>query len=161
MPAMCALKRLSDAVPRVTDKTFARKFVALGRIVTNWKDIVGPDMAAKAQPIKIHYRRAKDKASKPETTLDVAVSSADATLMHYQKDVMLERINRIFGDRWVTDIKFIHLPDNSPLPVRKPTKTLTESQKSHLSHLLEGVDDPEMRESLQRLGQAMLERENS
>lgn len=158
---MCALRLLSEAVPKVTDKTFSRKFVALGRVVTHWKDIVGAEMAAKAQPLKIHYRKPKDKKSPPETRLDIAVSSADAALLTYQKDVILERINKVFGDRWITDIAFIHIPDNAPLPAVKARKSLTESQKNHLSQLLESVSDPEIRVRLETFGKAMLERENS
>ena len=105
-----ALKLISDAVPKVTSKTFSRKYIALGRIVTHWEDIIGKEIADKAQPVKIHYRKAKDKQKKAEATLEVAVTSADAALLHYQKDVILERINQIFGDRWVTDLKFSHIP---------------------------------------------------
>lgn len=158
---MCALRLLSEAVPKVTDKTFSRKFVALGRVVTHWREIMGPEFAAKAQPLKIHYRKAKEKNTPPQARLDIAVSSADAVLLTYQKDVILERINQVFGDRWITDIEFIHLPDNAPLPTVKARKPLTESQKNHLSQLLESVSDPEIRARLETFGKSLLERENS
>lgn len=158
---MCALRLLSESIPKVTDKTFSRKFISLGRIVTHWAEIMGADMASKAQPLKIHFRKPKTARSLPQTTLDIAVSSADAVLLTYQKDVILEKINRVFGERWITDIKFVHMPDNRPATRPKPRKTLTDDQKSHLSQLLEGVTDPDIKARLESFGLSMLERENS
>lgn len=151
---MCALKLISDAVPKVTDKTFQRKYIALGRIVTHWRDIMGEKMAAYAQPLKIHYRKPKRKGDKPEATLEIAASSAHASLLIMQKGVLLEKINHIFGERWVTDIKFVHAPANAPEKPSKVTKPLTEAEKNSLSQMLETVDDPELRARLATLGEA-------
>jgi len=108
------MRPLSDSVTKVTGKTFSRKYVALGRVISHWTDIVGKDFASKAQPVKIQYRYKKKtaqksnaKKEKPQATLEIATSSADATIMHYQKDVILERINQIFGDAWITAIRFV------------------------------------------------------
>ena len=115
---MCALKLVADTIPRVTDRTFKRKYIALGRIVTQWKEIMGDKMAGVAQPLKIRYRKPRRKGDKPEATLEIAVSSAQASLLMMQKGVLLEKINHIFGERWITDIKFIHNP-TSPLPKKR------------------------------------------
>ena len=154
---MCALKLVSDAVPRVTDKTFQRKYIALGRIVTHWRDIMGEKMADYAQPLKIHYRKAKNKNEKPKATLEIAASSAHASLLIMQKGVLLEKINHIFGEQWISDIKFSHVPANVPIKQKKASTHLTEEEKNSLSLLLEQVDDPEIKARLENMGAALLE----
>lgn len=153
-----ALKPLSDTVPKVTAKTFQRKFVQLGRIVEHWEDIVGPDMAAKAQPLKIHYRKKKGQKKKVEATLEIAASSADASIFIYQKDIIKMKINQIFGDEWITDIKFKHItPDvkKAPSPKKRKTK-LSANEEKNLSEMLENIDDPDIKSRLQSLGEALL-----
>ncbi|HPD82435.1 MAG: DciA family protein [Alphaproteobacteria bacterium] len=154
---MCALKLISTAVPKVTDKTFKRKYIALGRIVTHWKDIMGEKMAAYAQPLKIHYRKPKKPGDKPEATLEIAASSAHASLLIMQKGLLLERINQIFGERWVSDIKFVHTPANNGEKPKKQTKPLTEDEKNSLSQMLEMVEDPAIRERLERMGASLFQ----
>lgn len=152
-----ALKLLSKSVPAVLGKTFQRKYIALGRIVTHWKEIIGPDFADRAQPAKLHFRKAKQPKEKATATLEIAASSADCAVLVYQKDVILQRINQIFGDAWVRDIKFVHREPKTPVKPPKRTKTLTETEKNHLSQLLETVEDPELRDTLSGLGTAILQ----
>ena len=154
---MCALKLISEAVPRVTDKTFKRKYIALGRIVTHWKEIMGEKMADYAQPQKIHYRKGKRKGDKPFATLEIAASSAHASVLIMQKGVLLEKINQIFGEQWITDIRFVHTPANKISKTRKRTKSLTLDEKNSLSHMLEQIEDSEIRERLKNMGSALLQ----
>lgn len=155
-PAM-SLKSVSKSVPRILGKTFQRKYIALGRIVTHWTEIIGPDFAERAQPAKIRYFKPKQAKEKATATLDIAASSADCSVLIYQKDVILQRINQIFGDQWVTDIKFVHHEMRVPVKPQKRIKNLTESEKNHLSQLLEDVSDSDMKEILTRFGQAFLQ----
>lgn len=152
-----AMNPVSRSVPKLMGKVFARKYIALGRIVTHWKEIVGPDFAERAQPAKIHYVKPKMPKEKPTATLDIAASSADCAVLVYQKDVILQRINQIFGDSWVTDIKFRHVEPKTKPRMHKRTKSLTVEEKNHLSQLLETVDDPELKERLEKLGQSILQ----
>ena len=153
---MCALKLVSDIVPKVTDKTFKRKYIALGRVVTHWEDIMGEKMAQVAQPLKLHYRKAKRKGDKPTATLDVAVSSAQASLLIMQKGVLLEKINHVFGEQWITDIKFVHNPISMPEKPQKTEKILSNEKKDVLSSILDVVEDAEIKARLKTMGRAVL-----
>lgn len=156
---MCALKLISDSVPQVADKIFARKFVALGRIITHWSDIMGEDLAQKAQPLKIHYRKARRKGDKASATLEIATSSANASLLIMKKGVLLEKMNQIFGEAWITDIKFVHTPANrvNAPKVPKTKKPLSAEQKNTLTSMLDMVEDSEIKERLERFGKAFLQ----
>ena len=150
------MKPLSEATARIAGKSFERKYIALGRIVNNWEDIVGQKLADKAQPVKIHYKKKKG-ADKPDAMLEIAASSANATLLHYQKDLILERINQIFGDRWISGIRFVNIPSNTETKIRKkPKAPLTEDEKKTLSEALNSIDDEDMKNRLEFLGQAII-----
>lgn len=150
------MRHISDSAARVSGKCFERKYIALGRIVKHWGDIVGQSLADKATPVKIHYRK-KNKGKPAEAKLDIAVSSAHATALHYQKDLILEKINNIFGEQWVTAIRFVNIPVNSqefkPKRIKKP---LTSDEKKTLSDMLVGVEDEDMQKRLLSLGESLI-----
>ena len=118
---------------------------------------MGPDMAAKCQPIKLNYRKPKSKTDKPSATLDIAASSADSALLVFQKNLILERINQLFGEKWVTDIRFDHLAQ----PVRRekrgePPRMPTQEDIANLKASLDYIDDEDLKKRLERLGQGVL-----
>lgn len=149
-----SLRPVSEAVLKLAGAAFSRKYVLLGRIVSHWAEIVGPDFAARAAPDGLHYRRSgKGEDKKTSVFLDIAATSADAAQLVYQQDLILERMNRIFGERLVEGVRFVHKPANqSRKPLSSKKKPLTEDEKNTLSGLLGGVDDPEIRAGLESLG---------
>lgn len=159
---MSDLRPLSASISTLTSATFSKKFVGLGRILNLWNDIVGPEMAVKTQPAKIHYRKPKDKGDKPQATLDIAATSADATVLHYQKDLILERINQLFGDKWVTGIRFVHVAGNTndDAGFKRPVR-LSDEDLTNLSAVLSQVTDDDIRIRLEKLGQSVLRKERS
>lgn len=156
------MRPLAEAAARIAGQSFSRKFVALGRIASQWPEIVGADLAAVAQPARLHNRRLIRKGDTPDIVLDIAVAPSQATLLHYQKDLILARINQIFGAGWVTQIRFVPPADTAIKPkawFKKPSaaqKHLTEDEKNTLYTMLESVDDVDLRERLDRLGQSIL-----
>ncbi|MBP7722704.1 MAG: DUF721 domain-containing protein [Alphaproteobacteria bacterium] len=150
------MRPISEATARVSGQSFSRKYVSLGRILSSWKEIVGEKLAGKAQPVKINYRK-REKGGNPVAILDIAASSADSTLLHYQKDLILERINQIFGDKWVTAIRFVATPVSIKGKTAKKSRIpLTEDEKSHLSGMLESLADPDLKAKLETLGTAII-----
>jgi hypothetical protein len=153
------MRHLSQAVPKVASQAFARKYIMLGRLVTHWAEIVGADLAAKAQPVGTRYSK---RDGKPFITLEVACASAEATVLSMRVSLMLEKINLMFGENWVSAIRFVPVSANAPAPrVRKTLKPLTESEKSYLSGVLETVADAELQARLKSLGQAILQERKS
>jgi hypothetical protein len=159
-----AMRPLSEATARIAGKSFERKYIALGRIVKSWREIAGENLADKIQPVRIVYRKPKPGGKTGSTDgalLEIAASAADATLLHYHKDLILERINQIFGERWVTAIRFVQTAANSPPPSRKKAqKPLTNPEKKHLSDMLRDVADLEIRRRLENLGGAIITTED-
>lgn len=150
------MRTLSEATAKIASLSFERKYIALGRIVKHWEEIVGTKLADKTQPMKLHYHK-KPGAKKPDVTLEIAASSADATMLHYQKDLILERINQIFGEKWIAAIKFVQVASNAtPVKRKKRPIPLNMDEKKTLSGLLISVEDDEMKKRLENLGQAII-----
>ena len=154
------MRPISEATARIAGKSFSRKYIARGRIVKHWEEIVGAALATQAQPARLMYRKF-EKSKEQRTVLEIATSSAYATRLHYQKDLILERINMIFGDSWVSDIRFVSIPANTactPRP-RKKAAPLTETQKKYLAKSLCKIGDDAIRERLERLGRHIMLKE--
>lgn len=130
----------------------------LGRLVTHWAEIVGKDLADYAQPVKIRYRKVPGSV-RPEASLDIAATTAEATLLHYRKDLILERINQIFGEKLVSAIRFVPVAANAapPKPRRLLQKPLSPAEKEDLANILEQIDDPELKGRLEMLGTSILQ----
>lgn len=153
------MRPLSESTSRVAGKALGQKYIALGRILNQWTEIVGNDLSDKAVPIKIVNSRGINKGN-PQATLHVATTSAHSTTLHYQKNLILERINRIFGNNWITDIKFVPFVENMPSTpeMKKIPKPLTIEKQKYLTEVLEEVEDIEIKEKLKNLGKAILEK---
>lgn len=153
------MKALSDITAKVTKENFSRKYIALGRIVNHWPEIIGEKLAAKTCPVKLHYRGKKDSKKPTQITLDIAVSSADATALHYQKDLILERMNSVFGEEWITAIKFVQtekMPSATKIIKPKRQKPLAENEKEHLKAQLNDIEDEELLARLHSLGESVM-----
>lgn len=155
---------ISRPIRQVTGQTFARKFITLGRVINYWAEAVGPDLAGKTYPIGMKVRKAAPKpGTKPippkspmtktplEAVLEIAASSADATLLHYQKNLILERLHLLLGARMIVDIKITHgaLP---PLPApAHVSATPTQDVAPQTSSPQIQPDDDDLQMALDRL----------
>lgn len=151
------MRPVSEPVSRISGKTFSRKYIALGRILSEWERIVGPEFAGKSVPVRLNYRK-KGKTGVSLASLDIATSEAQATALHYQKDLILERINSVFGQGWISDIRFVPVEGISAKPPEKPKRPLTEDEKKFLSGMLEALEDQELKARLEVLGREILKR---
>ncbi len=117
---------------------------------------MGKEFSDKAVPVKINYRK-KTRNKEQSATLDIATTSSYATILPYQKGVILERLNRLFGDNWITDIRFIAGNfEEAPKEKKKIISPLTQSEKKYLSGVLDKIDDPDLNAKLESLGKAII-----
>src|SRR5690348_14836242 len=76
---------------------FGKQGFASSELVTRWAEIVGADVAAHAEPLKIQWRRtAPDEPPEP-ATLVLRVEGPIALEIQHQSSVILERVNRFLG----------------------------------------------------------------
>ena len=157
---MSGPRLIADTVPRIAGTLFAKKYVMLGRLVTRWPEIVGADLAGRVQPVKI--RRGKDRGGQSIAILDIAASPSESTVLHYRRDLMLERINYIFGEALVGAIRFVPTADILPAPPpRRRAVPLTPVQTDGIEESVAAIGDAGLRDSLRRLGAAILQDGNA
>lgn len=151
------MRPLSEATSRVASKNFSRKYIALGRLIKQWDEIMGEEFADKAQPLKLRYRKA-GKNQKSKASLDIATTASHATILNYQKGLIMERINTLFGGDWIEDIRFVVSSDLSDADLLKPIipKPLSGQEKKYLHDVLDQIEDPDIKDKLETLGQAIL-----
>lgn len=163
------MKLISESLPKATERVFTRKYIMLGRLLTRWEDIVGQAFYAKTQPVKIQYfkNKAKGRGKNSKVILQIASSTADATVLHYQKDLILERINQIFGEGFIDEIKFVASNGNAEFKrdtkrssKRKKTRTITHDEKDRLEELLNEVQDEDIKKRLENLGTSILQKQS-
>jgi hypothetical protein len=152
------LRPVSASIRKVAANATAKRLVMLGQILENWESVVGANFAGKCQPVGI---RVSGKGDDKSATLIIGADPVHATSLHYQHELIIARIERLLGHGFVKAIRITNAPPTATAqtqaarPARR-SAPLTESQNQRLSEALTGVDDPELRERLDRLGQAIM-----
>src|SRR6202023_1613610 len=90
-------KPLADLVAACVAGVFERQGFTSREIVTHWDDIVGPEVAAIAEPIRMQWIRSRDPDESPPATLILRVEGPAAIEIQHQSAVIVERVNRYFG----------------------------------------------------------------
>ena len=140
-----ALKGLTD--------TFARQGFAATALVTRWPEIVGAEIAAHAEPIKIQWVRAPDGEPAEPATLVLRVEGPMALEIQQQSAIVLERVNRFFGWQAVGRLAFRQAPlrrKEKPKP-----RDLDPEETARVAASLGAIEDPDLRFALARLGAAV------
>lgn len=142
---------VSIAVPadRVTRPVFGRHGFVSGALVVDWAAIVGSAVASHTLPLRIKF----PPKERGEGTLEIKVaSSAFATELQHLEPLIVERINGYFGWKAVARLRLRH----GPLPPRQPVRPAPPEPdaptSARLDAVLDKVDDPRLREALERLG---------
>jgi len=148
------LRSIAAAVDRVARPMLRRRGMAAARILTDWAEIVGPDLAAYSLP-----ERLVPGAHGHGGTLHVRVSGGLAIELQHLEPLVVERINSHFGYKAVAGLRLVQGPlpraNVSPPVARRP---IPAAEDAALTARLEGIADTDLRDALAGLGRAMLSR---
>jgi hypothetical protein len=144
---------LADLVRRTLADTFARQGFASTELVTHWNDIVGAEIAAHCEPMRIKWPRGGDMEAPEPATLILRVEGPVAIEIQHLAPVILERVNRFFGWRAVGRLALRQAPlaRRAAPPVRPPPDP---ELTARLAATLD-VADEDLRNALARLGAAI------
>src|SRR3954468_1229274 len=87
---------LGTLVGKTIDDAFKKQGFASREVVTRWAQIVGPEVAAHAQPMKMQWPRGTNNEQAP-ATLVLRVEGPAAIEIQHQAALIIERVNRFFG----------------------------------------------------------------
>src|SRR5918911_1445111 len=82
-PGPISAKPLSVLLSDVFSDAYAKQGFAARELVTRWADIVGPEISAHSEPMKMQWPR--------------PVEGQMALEIQHSSDVILQRVNRFFG----------------------------------------------------------------
>jgi hypothetical protein len=154
-----------DMIPRMqtldkdfralTRAAFARYGFAYADLITQWPAIVGEEVAQWSEPERIKWPRAGADERKQGGTLVILVTPGRGLELQHETPRIIDRINAFYGYPAIGQIRIRQglsrkkapSPDLPPLGAEAARALETE---------LDGVEDPELREALKRLGQSVL-----
>src|SRR5262249_34853088 len=131
---------------------WARRGCASAEIVPQWPEIVGQEVAAHAEPIKLQWPRGEDEAE--PATLVLRVEGPVALEIQQLSAVIMERVNRFFGWRAVGRVVLRQAPLARRTPSRRPAGPSTEAV-AKAAESLPPIADEGLRGALARLGAAI------
>jgi hypothetical protein len=146
--------RLADVAGKYLAESFSRQGFTSVELVTHWEDIVGREVAAHAEPIKIQWPRNSDPDELEPATLVLRVQGPSAIEIQHLSDVILERVNRFLGWRAVGRLALRQAPLlRKPKPVAPPP--IDPQATRRIAATLTNIADDGLREALARLGAAI------
>ena len=96
-PSRSFPRPLSELLSATLGDAFKAQGFASTEIISRWPDIVGAEIAAHSEPLKINWpRRFGEEAAEP-ATLVLRVEGPAALEIQHLSAVILERVNRFFG----------------------------------------------------------------
>jgi hypothetical protein len=145
---------LRDFVRPCLGDVFARQGFAAGDLITHWAAIVGEEIAALAQPLKLQWPRNGSHEEAEPATLLLRVEGPPAIEVQHLAPVILERVNRYLGWRAVGRIGIRQAPlGRRPSRVRPARPTAAET--ATVAATLGDIGDDALRDALARLGAAI------
>ncbi|QGX99857.1 DUF721 domain-containing protein [Roseovarius faecimaris] len=147
---------LQDRIRRASE---SRGFAA-SRLLTQWEEVAGADIAAIARPVDVSYGRQGFGA-----TLTVLTTGAQAPMLEMQKEKLRERVNAVYGYNAISRIRITQtaptgFADGKVSFEHRPKKTEPappdpETQRE-AAQLAAPVGDESLRTALEALGQNVL-----
>jgi len=156
-PSRPVAKPLRELLGKLVGDAFARQGFASAELVTRWNDIVGQEIAAHSEPIKLQWPRGghRDHADGEDSeagTLVLRVEGPAAIEIQHLAALICERVNRFLGWRAVGRLAL----RQAPLRRRQtPGRTTDPAATVPVAENLSDIKDDELRQALARLGAAV------
>ncbi len=144
---------LRDLVPKVVSESFNRQGFASAELVTRWSDIVGIEIAAHSEPIKIQWTRPAAGEEQEPGTLVLRVEGPAAIEIQHLANVVCERVNRFLGWRAVARLAMRQAPLRHG--ERKAPRAADPLAAAQIAATLSEVGDDDLKDALARLGAAI------
>jgi hypothetical protein len=142
---------LADLLRATLHESFAKQGFASTELISRWADIVGTEIAAHSEPMKIQWQRQIGDEPPDPATLILRVEGPAALDIQHLSGVILERVNRFLGWQAIGRITL----RQAPLSRRKPKRVVKgpnpETVQKVAEALPETLDDG-LKQALARLG---------
>jgi hypothetical protein len=146
-------RALAAMVPRVAGTALRRRGFAETRVVTDWADIIGPELARQTMPERLTFPRGSEGGG----TLRIRAAGPLALELQHLEPLVIERINRYFGFAAVARLAFVQAPvAAAPRRARAAPAALSPEAARRLDAAVENIESESLRAALTRLGRAVI-----
>jgi hypothetical protein len=148
-PSSVFAKPLRDIAGKLLGEAFTRQGFVSAELVTRWAEIVGTEIAAHSEPIKIQWPRGAEPQTRAAGILVLRVEGPAALEILHVGAVICERVNRFFGWRAVERLAF----RQSPLrrDAKRHRRRNDAAVACRLAASMPEIADEELRQALARL----------
>ncbi len=155
-PSRSFARPLRDVLGKTIGDTFRKQGFASAELVTRWAEIVGADIAARSEPIKIQWPRPADGEEREPGTLVLRVDGPSAIEIQHLVGVICERVNRFLGWRAIGRIGLRQAP--IVRKEKKRSRNVDPAEAARVAATLTDVGDDDLRQALARLGASVKQR---
>lgn len=124
---------------------------AVSRVLTHWAEVVGPEIAALARPVKVGYGREGFGA-----TLTLLASGAAAPLVQMRLPEIRDKVNACYGYAAISHLRVTQTSAEgfaeAPAPFEAAPAGPRPEAEAAARHAAEGIADAGLRAALTRLG---------
>ncbi|MTI08876.1 DUF721 domain-containing protein [Rhodospirillaceae bacterium RKSG073] len=153
---------VGEMIPGLTKRALGKYGFGQVSLITDWHRVVGERLAQFSQPLKLQFQRGQRMGG----VLHIRVTGAMALELQHMEPLLIDRINTYFGYGAVASIRLKQVGSlqairkKTPDTARKREKSLKldDDQKKAIEDQVSHVENPEMRELLQRLGESVARR---
>jgi hypothetical protein len=147
------LRALAAEVPRIAAPILGKRGLGEAQLIAEWASIIGAELADHVSPDRLAFPRGERR----DGVLHLRVASQVALEIQHREPQLIERINAFFGYRAIVRLRLVHAPPN-PSARRAPPRPvpLAAREEQMLDQRLAGVEDPELRAALRRLGASVI-----
>lgn len=144
---------LADLAASLLSDSFKKQGFASKELVTSWPEIIGFDIAACAEPLKIQWPRGLEGEAQQPGTLVLRVEGPAAIEIQHLSGVILERVNRFFGWQAVGRIAIRQAPVSRRQKKSRPK--IDPDKAEQIEKSLGMIEEDGLRRALGRLGAAI------
>ena len=153
-PARSQAKSLGQLLGKTIADLLAKQGFASTGIVTHWPDIVGPEIADHAEPMRMIWPRRVHEDDPEPATLVLRVEGPVALEIQHLSGVIIEKVNRFFGWRAVGRIQIRQAPLMRREKKVRPAPPDPEAV-ARIAATMGDIADEGLRGALARLGAAV------
>jgi hypothetical protein len=146
-------KPLRELLGKLVGAAFARQGFASAELVTRWDDIVGHEIAAHSEPIKLQWPRKIAGEDGEPGTLVLRVEGPAAIEIQHLAALICERVNRFLGWQAVDRLAL----RQAPLRRRQAQEAhaADPAAAARIAENLTDIKDEDLKDALARLGAAI------
>jgi hypothetical protein len=125
-----------------------------GALAARWREIVGPEIARRTEPVKL----VKGRNGGP-SSLEIRVAGPSAAIIQHQAHEILARVNLFLGAEAVQKMRVVQGPlrrtETQPAAPRRP-QPLDAAEEARLEADLAGAPEGALKQALLALGRGVL-----